>query len=493
MLNGIREEWKREICSAHQKSQKWASRRAFKNLGVVQASRASFFSEMTNVIQKLGLSNPHEKSALSIEPTHPVSPGDLSKAIDKLRISHLLRTSYKQSKLSLISLAMMERYSPNSDAVRLRKGPFRAPLYLLDPLYGFAFFQAKDGLHNHCFAIDIWSDHLKSMPMQLASALWKNRADNMLSGGALAGRLLFKEMLPPELDPIKRSAAPEIYVNSESELLDLTAELQVCASKFPGVQLWFRGQNKDYLTPDRTELTRLGIAPYSNIRDSDFTPSLYRKYDLFLESIESFQSLTVELAEWVHLAKLLIPTDAQGRAAPPIMGPAAVTNGGISSYQRGLLLQQYGAPSAYLDITSDPIVAAWFSVHSCSNNEDKKLIFQSYSWEDPDPACWPTIFVFPLVKGLHPYLDLASILAGSDALRPERQKCGLLGGAGNLARNYCARYLGLKIRLRPGFRLSRPTPATELFPPAFEDKALGFLKEQGLGNPERQFILSELA
>ena len=331
------------------------------------------------------------------------------------------------------------------------------------------------------------------MPVELAEELGKNRADNMLSGGAFAGRLLFSAILSPEPDPLKRSTAPVIYVNSEKELSDLVGTLRASASKHTNVQLWFRGQGKEYLTPDRLELTRLRITPYSNIMESDFTPSLYRKYDKFLETAESFEELVLELAEWVHCAKLLVPKHTQKAVSSPIKGVAAPKTDGITSYQRGLILQQYGAPSAYLDITSDPTIAAWFATHSCSCNREGKMVFQSYSWNSSNSEDWPTIFVFPLVSGVHPFVDLESVMAGSDSLRPARQKCGLIGGAGNLARNYCARYLGLKIRLGPNFRLSHPMSATDLFPPASEDRALGSLKEHGLGDPKRHFILSELA
>jgi len=496
MISKIREEWKNEISLAKQKSQKPQHIRAFKDFAVEQALRASYFTEMASVINNLGLSNPHERSALSIEPTHPVPPRYLSNAVDSLGINSKLRTTYNKAKLSLISLAMLECYSPDSDATRMRKGSHRAPLYLLDPLYGFAYFRGKDRLHNHCFAIDLWSSHLSSMPKDLANDLWSRRSDSMLSGGAFAGRVIFKEMLALETDPLKRCTVPAINVSSEIELCDLVAKLKAAASasEFPNMQLWFRGQTKDYITPDRLELSKLGITPYSNIRESDFTPSLYRKYDSFLENSDSFENLVIELAEWVHCAKLLVPShNIQEHLKSPVKGAATLKKDGLSSYQRGLLLQQYGAPSAYLDITSDSKIAAWFATHSCSTNDEGKMLFKNYSWSSSDPESWPTIFIFPLVKGVHPYLDLESILEGSDALRPERQKCGLLGGSGNLARNYCARYLGLKIRLSPSFKLSNPVPASELFPPPSEDRALSFLKEQGLDNSKRHFVISELA
>ncbi|MCL1058843.1 hypothetical protein L2729_12710 [Shewanella gelidimarina] len=489
----IIEKWKLDISSAKEISKKCSKISPFKNLGYEQSHRASYFVEMSHVIKMLDLSNPYEKSALTLEPTHPVLPIHLEKSFDKLNISPVLRKNFKDSKLSLISLAMLKSYAPESDAKELISHGGKAPLYLLDPLYGFVFIPQKNRIGNHCFAIDLWSSHLKSMPEKLSAKLWENRADNMLSGGAFAGRLLFKDMIPEEPDPLKRSTPPIIHVNSESELNNLIDELRSSAKKMEGVELWFRGQSKDYLTPDRAELTKIGITAYSNIRDSDFTPSLYRKYDDFYGCTNNFEGLVLDLAEWVYHAKNIVSLESMNSKLPKINGVAAITNQGYSSYQQGLILQQYGAPSAYLDITSDHNVATWFATHSCSNNKNGKMVFNNYTSDSDNPDDWPTIFVFPLVKEVHPYLDLNAILSGSDALRPERQKCGLLGGSGNLARNYCARYLGLKIRLGPNFKLSNSLTASDLFPPESEDKALKLLKESGMADANRLFPLSELA
>lgn len=493
MIENIRIEWKKDIVLARQRSQKPENLRKFKELHRDQAARASYFSEINNVIAKLGISNPHEKTALTIEPTHPVQSEFLERSLEKLRINSLVSSKYKHSKLSLLSLEMLACYAPNSLSVLQKLKELQEPLCLLDPLYGFIFWKENDRIRNYCFALDIWITRLQSMPRKLSRELWGKRSDNLLSGGALAGRYLFDDILAPESDPLKRSITPEVQVGSEDELINLINRLNKSAKKVPEVELWFRGQNKDYLTPDRSELAKVGVTPYSNIRESDFTPSLYRKYDSYLDDIDSFEDLIVELAEWVHCAKNLVPHHIDGQTEAPAKGGASVTNEGLTSYQRGLLLQQYGAPSAYLDITRDPEIATWFATHRCTNNAEGKMQYENHSWNSSDPESWPTIFLFPLVKGVHPYMDLASILSTNDALRPARQKCGLLGGAGNLARNYCARYLSLKIRLKPGFTLSNPVPASELFPSASEDGALNFLKEQGLGNSGRHFAVSELA
>lgn len=492
-LHEIREEWFNAISNAKQLSNSQESLRNFEHLGTEPAARASFFAAMAEVVSKLGLSNPHEKSALSIEPTHPIHPTRISEEVDRLGINSILPKCYKESKLSLVSLAMIEHYSPASDAKPMRAGGFRDPLYLLDPLYGFVFLPRKGKIGNHCLAIDIWSSHLNSMPLQLAQSLWKNRSDNMLSGGAFAGRLLFKDLVSQETDPRKLSLTPEITVNTEKEFLHLVNSLKNAASKHSGVQIWFRGQNKEYLTPDRTQLAKIGIAPYSNIRESDFTPSLYRSYDKFFESSDGYEKMVIELADWVYCAKSLVAENYQAVTSSQAEGAAKLSPQGIGSYQNGLILQQYGAPSSYLDITKDPLVAAWFATRRCRSEESGTMTFEDYSWGGSNSEKWPTVYIFPLVKGLHPFMDLELMLPENIALRPSRQKCGLLGGAGNLARNYCARYLGLKIRLGPNFRLSSPLHERELFPSVSEDSTLKSLKENGLADSTRSFRLSELS
>lgn len=490
MNKQIHEEWLNKISSAQKKAKNRSNLLNFKRLNKNQVAKASYFVQMADIINNLGLSNPHEKSALSIEPTHPVDQKNLDEAFDKLGIHSLLKSHHKKYKLSLISLEMLSHYSLSSDAKDLIKHGCNEELYLLDPLYGFIFIPKEKKIHNHCFAIDIWSAHLKSMPSELAKELWKNRADNMLSGGALAGRLLFKNLIPQENNPRNLVNPPVIYVNSENELKEIINELEVSVKNIPNVELWFRGQNNDYQTPERSALCQIGLVPYSNIRDSDLTPSLYRKYDNFLEDTGKFEDLIISLAEWVYYANHIISNTDTNKSFNQ-RGVASVNNHGLTSYQKGLLLQQYGAPSAYLDITHDFNIATWFATRKCNINEEGKMFFKEYFWNSSNSDEWPTIYIFPLVKGLHPFLDLNSILIGSGAKRPERQKCGLLGGAGNLARNYCARYIGMKIKLSPNFKLSSPFSANELFPSEAEDVVLKYLKDSGL-NQNRQFPLSEL-
>ncbi|NRR28997.1 FRG domain-containing protein [Oxalobacteraceae bacterium] len=488
MITTTANSWKESILEARSRSLDTSLIGKFKGLHKEQTQRGAYFCELAKLVADFQLSNPFERSALSLEPTHPVQPSRMPKLIANLTGSNSIGKNYKDLKISLLSLPQVASFVPDSEVSRMLRGPFREPLYLLDPLYGFTYFSGRDGkFANHCLAIDFWQAHLESMPVELSTHLWKNRSDNMLSGGAFAARLLFSDIVPKELDESKLCLVPEIIVHSENQFEEVVSALREGAKTFPNIELWFRGQSKDYQTPDRSELLKHRITPYSNIQESDFTPSLYRNYDDSLEDIEVFENMLFEIAQWVEAASQLISDDPKLIDEFSRRAPRALSAASLTSFQRGLLLQQYGAPSAYLDITSDPMVAAWFATQRCKQSSSGRLTFNPYFWMSEDRSSWPTIFVFPLTKGLHPYLNLDSILSGSKALRPVRQSCGLLGGAGNLARNYCARYLGLKLRLHPSFVLKKPIAPSYFFPSPKEDLALAELIKGGFSNDGRRY------
>ena len=198
------------------------------------------------------------------------------------------------------------------------------------------------------------------------------------------------------------------------------------------------------------------------------------------------------LAKWTSHANQILSPQVYDELIRGKKGVASVDELGLKSYQKGLILQQYGAPSAYLDITSDVNVAIWFATNKC-NMQNNKMSYDKYqlNYTNSSPEDWPTIFIFPLVKGIHPHLNLNEIFSNFKNERPARQKCGLLGGAGNLARNYCARYLGIKVRLGPNFKSSSQLKASDLFPNEKEDYILKYLKNSDLSE-NKLFPVSEI-
>ena len=80
MLAKVREKWAKQLLAIKDASGNSERLASFAGLTPEQASRASYFTEMAELIQVLGIANPHERTALSIEPTHPVSPAQIRSA-----------------------------------------------------------------------------------------------------------------------------------------------------------------------------------------------------------------------------------------------------------------------------------------------------------------------------------------------------------------------------------------------------------------------------
>ena len=112
----IIEEWKRKFHEAKTQAYLTKNIKKFKGLHKEQSQRASYFVEMEKLIQELGISNPHEKSALSIEPTHPVQHKYMDREFAKLNNYPPIIKDYKKYKLTLISLEMIKQYSPKEGA-----------------------------------------------------------------------------------------------------------------------------------------------------------------------------------------------------------------------------------------------------------------------------------------------------------------------------------------------------------------------------------------
>jgi hypothetical protein len=120
----------------------------------------------------------------------------------------------------------------------------------------------------------------------------------------------------------------------------------------------------------------------------------------------------------------------------------------------------------------------WFALHKLTKVAPGSFqAAQTCAVAGTPPSAWPVIYVFFLHATRHPVLDTSKILDNTDYLRPQVQKCGLLGGAGNLVRNYPARFIALRFRLGPGFASASLPPVQALFPPPSEDAGLRKLLE----------------
>jgi FRG domain len=466
-------------------------------------SRKSKFAKR----QKCKVENRAEKQKprwlFTTEPFHPYHPSTMAARLAELGFAPDVQRTLETSGLSILSVSLIEAYAETLDV----PSPFEhlrgvssssSGNLLFDPYYGFAFWREGTRYRTALVSLGEWL-RLKDRFPQLISELGSNLTP-LLAQGAMLGNTLFGDALGADVKNVfDRSEVPEIMVFSAAELSDLFATIQASATNSDKVVLWYRGQCEDYIIPDRMPLFEMGIVPYGDVCDSSLIPSLYRSLDSYCDDPNSYTRLHAEIDWWRSAARKLVPPPYTVRhPSQPAKEfsdlPGANLSWKMTTYRkdtgevvdtevhdhhdsfcemsRGLLLQHYGCPTGWIDVTSDPSVATWFATHKLMTTTNGLTQCTPHTWETPSPDTWPTIFVLPMLPGIHPVVDTETIARGTKALRPTRQKCGVVGGAGNLARNFSARYIALKIRLAPGFIASEDYSAEYLFPNQDEDACL---------------------
>jgi hypothetical protein len=141
---------------------------------------------------------------------------------------------------------------------------------------------------------------------------------------------------------------------------------------------------------------------------------------------------------------------------------------GHDTVRRNLILQHYGAPTPFIDVTRDIRVAEWFALNQITVGANGL----SMSGMVNPPFREPVIYVFLVPHGLAPIVNTEELVTPEESLRPHRQACAVLGGPGNLYRNAASRFIALKIKFADTFTpLDLPT-AQHLFPGPDEDNTL---------------------
>jgi hypothetical protein len=285
---------------------------------------------------------------------------------------------------------------------------------------------------------------------------------------------------------------PQIDVSTKDQYSQVIDWLRLLMKPYPEFELWFRGQTKEYLVPARTAVMASGVEIYSHPPRPNLAPALYRELSQYTADLAAYRNLVLQFGRWSYWADAHRPLDeiheAQNRLKPKGFAPdwqstrtyfdeaGNVSRSDVREYEverqelkQGLILQHYGVPSPYLDITSDPATALWFA----TNRYTKGKSYTEHKWEDRPAEEWPVVYVMPLFKDLDPYVNSAQLVQGTNALRPQRQACGLLAAGGNLFRNFAATCVALSIRLAPGVTADKSLSAEYLFPSPKED---GYLK-----------------
>ena len=502
-----------------------------------EAKKKAYIVSIAGTLNFLGLHNLDEPESLLIEPAHCFDPQEIAKILASLP-GGLDSKLLGSLKLDLLDPYLVRQYMP-VQSVEIGAGGSATmaaqnecsdaiPAVLFDPLYGMAIIPKEGRWRQICFADTIWRNRIIGMSPNLISQHLARTLDS-LSEGVLIAKQFLSSALPEEAkEHFENLSIPELVLHSPDDLSVAIRDLHNALAK-SGVdlKLWFRGQPTDYLVPDRTILVQNGMAKYCSVRDSSLIPSLYRNIDFHNAQPSRFMRLVRHLGDWAVTAKSLLPPavtilDSEGRI-PYRPKPVALTaqsrvtmfmagrphldipslqdlgpyslfevldkdgnvidsymklhHPSLQGFRTMLLLQHYGCPTPWVDITHDCGIALWFALHRLDRLDEGTFKAERVGAVGNNPEEWPTIYVFALNPKLHPVIDTTSILAGSRFVRPQVQQCGLLGGAGNLARNYAARFIALKLRLGPGFSSVVLPRVEEIFPPKSDDSGLRDLLE----------------
>lgn len=494
--------------------------------------RAAFFYEAGRHLPALGIENPIEPVALSFQALHPFTEEESQIRLCGLGYSNHLAGLLLKTGFELLDFSFVEKWFQESLFSELKQElGFQTREYLVDPYSGFLLWSENGRHRNTPLVYGAWFRHMVSLQPESSRWMREHKEDTLLSQGALLSRHFFPDIIS-NIESSSYAEVPEILVTTDKEFSGLIARLTAATSEHSGVSLWYRGQPMEYLLPDRMEVAASSIAPYANVRDASLIPSLYRYLDNHLRSMHEYERLCRCVAEWVRRANSILgPTfevwssnDSSADAARLVRSGAKVTmnlsyqdpvhprlsagldtrrkvtwnvlNGrrqiaetfetlhpsALASTQRSLILQHYGCPTGALDVTRNPRTAAWFAFNSLEGHAGK-LEPEPITWSGSDPSKWPVLYTFIVLDRASAVIDSAKLLQDTGALRPVRQECGLLCGAGHLAKNYPARYLGLKIRFAPGCTLVLPR-ARDLFPGPGEDRALASLLDLQTAGPE---------
>lgn len=476
----------------------------FKRLvGTDAFERAIYFYRTQRSIEDAGVYNPYEPFALTFEVFQPYSGDSLSDTIGLSYPNNGLPGKLLAAGYSVLARDLyFAHHEPDMFSLLAPKFAKARQDIVVDPYYGVAPILLDGQPRLFHFVRCQWE--------QLLYGLRENfpddptpPIDDQLAQGLTFGQTGIGDCLGERIgDAYREGHIPDVIVENRRELEMLFSALKKIEGR--GVELWFRGQNRDYQLPGRNELVRMRLAPIRSQLDFSLVPNAYRNFDRYASQLNDYHRFVREIGEWLNAAervlgpthRLRLPGEYPSKEpfpGVPDMRPSTswtITHedGTEESFvhdffpsgeqlRKGLLLQHYGYPSPWLDITRDPEIALWFAETSCTVRPSGQYQFASSAWEQSLPAM-PVIYVFALMKNHHPYLNSGELLLGAKATRVIRQKCGILGGAGNLARNYAARFVAMKIRLAKPIFTKAGLSQGYLFPGEEDDPVLHSLRRR---------------
>ncbi|MFY8210799.1 MAG: FRG domain-containing protein [Caulobacter sp.] len=464
----------------------------------------SYFRFALDLLRILGQHNTIETHGLTYEPVLLPRASQGRERLSRHAPPELQGLDLAAMGLVLVDGEIIQNYLPMS---HFDTGPVRAAFgktTLVDPFYGIAFFEADGRWREFAFAVDDLFRQTENNPA-LRDVLFRSPGD-VLDTGLSIGRAMLKDLLPTDArDAQARHEIPEVRIGSLKELHKWAADLKALKAQYPKLGVWFRGQPCEFLTPDRSLAVARGAMGHARFRDASLVPSVYRNFRDHYANKTTFSRFLDSLFVWHDAARPLIGPSYEivPLGAPPSRpalgehaefsvhtyapdGTGGAGEGHTKHYHRqadflrhGLLLQHYGCPTPFLDVTSSVDVAHWFATHVPGGD----TLFQPSPWSGSGPC----IYVFLAAEDVLPVYDSAVIDDERKSLRAHRQECGLIGGSGLLVQNFPARYIALKLRLDEGLGPAKALSEEELFPGPEDDPMLAALLDSERLRQERLF------
>jgi hypothetical protein len=178
---------------------------------------------------------------------------------------------------------------------------------LVDPLAGMLLWRDGRRTRNQHLA---WGSTVRWLGQSREHAhIFKRRGiqNEIFGEGAIIGRDVFSNTLHRQAaQAYRRFEVAETIARDRREFDRRIGRLEGAVAKDGGkYQLWYRGQTRDFLLPDRARLVEGAITPYSNIQDSSLVPSLYRKADAFFGEPAQYETFARGIEEWNGAAGML--------------------------------------------------------------------------------------------------------------------------------------------------------------------------------------------
>lgn len=258
-------------------------------------------------------------------------------------------------------------------------------------------------------------------------------------------------------------------VVKEYSVYDLNEYIDVTTS-YQRQRLTFRGQAREYLTEAGMPLIKSRLLRHKSFMDV----SDWRDYD-------------ASLAEWARRVIEFFPSESHlrpvhyaGVTNSPLFNPRSSVLwdlylfGSLATSEKPAivaLMQHYGFPTHFIDLTTDPLVALWFATHRLVEVTPNVWTYRPLSsLSEADRSSWPAVYVFapaPETLFLEDVgLDVEKIsrpFCQHAAFYPEVIRT--VGKVGVITRGNLANLVvGAIIKLRPPASLETGLDMADLFP-----------------------------